>query len=60
MEDMTRKIKSLFNMKDMNLCPSCKYIRLNVHVVKRMLGKLSETWKYVGLSTRTPTKNQNH
>ena len=37
-----------------------KYIRVNVHVVKRKLEKLAETWKYVGLSTTTPTKNQNH
>ena len=39
MEDMTRKIKSVFNMKDMNLRPSCKIYKVKCTCGETYVGK---------------------
>ena len=57
---ITRKVKPLFKVKDKIYTHLVKHIKVNVHVVKRVLEKLSETWKYVRLCTTTSTRNQNH
>ena len=57
---ITRKVKSLFRVKAEIHTHHVNYTRVNAHVVKHMLEKLSETWKYVGPSITRSTKNQNH